>query len=76
MGPGAAVGEIEVIAPRLGLESRGAVGGDPVPEAAVDALELARPADLVGQVLIAPDAVDEHAHERPPSREARKPEEV
>src|SRR5690606_25686366 len=58
MGPGAGIGHVKVIAPRLGFEARVA---DAVAEVRLFALEL--PACRLGVVPdVMPDAVDELAH--------------
>ena len=60
--PRAAVRDIEVIAPGLGLEAGRAVGRDAVAEAAVGALEFAARAGFLRQLAVAPRAVDQNAH--------------
>src|SRR5262249_35880508 len=62
MRPRARMRDVEVIAVRLGRKPRRAVRRDAVAKAAVDALELARLSGLLRQLLVAPDAVDQHAH--------------
>ena len=61
VGPRARQRHVKVVAPGLGLEPRGAVGGDPVAELALRAHEA--PARLLGVVpLVVPDAVDQSSH--------------
>ena len=59
MRPGAVVGDVEVVAAGLGLETRRAVRGDEVAEPALRTNET--PADHV-RPLVGPFSVDEHAH--------------
>ena len=66
--PRAAVRHIEVIAAGLRLESRRTVGADAVAEPALGSAERAVLADLLRQFLVAPRAVDQHAHEFSPGR--------
>jgi hypothetical protein len=60
--PGAAMRDVEMVAPRLRLESGGAVGRDAVAEPAVDALERAVLAGFRGEILVAPLAVHQDSH--------------
>src|SRR5439155_10509174 len=60
--PRAVPSHVQVIAACLGLVARRAVGGDAVAKHALDALELARRAGLLRQLLLAPGAVDQDAH--------------
>ena len=63
--PWAGQRDIEVVAPRLGLEARRTVGGDPVPERAL--LPLERAAGRFRVVpLVVPASVDQQTHGRRP----------
>src|SRR5262249_50466413 len=65
--PRAIVCDIKVVASRFGLEAGGAVGGDAVAEAAVDALELAVGRIFDRQLFVAPLTGGLHAHVALPS---------
>src|SRR5262245_12316201 len=60
--PRAAVGDVEMIASGLGLESGRAVRRDAVAEAAVGAAKVAAAAGFLRQLAVAPGAVDQNAH--------------
>jgi hypothetical protein len=61
--PRAAMRHIEVIAARLGLEARRAVGGNAAVKHAVGPLELPGLAGLLRQLTVGPLAVDQNAHD-------------
>jgi hypothetical protein len=52
------VRDIEVVAARLGLETGGAIGRDAIAKLALGATKFAGAANLLGQLFIAPHAVD------------------
>src|SRR5262249_11714149 len=62
MCPWAAIRDVEVIAPRFGLEPGRPIRRDAVPEAAVRALELAAGAGFLRQLAVAPRTFDQNAH--------------
>src|SRR5712664_822783 len=73
MRPGAVVGNVEVVAAGLGLETRRAVSGDEVAELALGTNET--PADHI-RPLVDPFSVDQHAHPlrlNPPWRRRSSP---
>ncbi len=56
------MGDVEVIAAGLGLESGRAIHRDAVAKAAVRAAEVAARPGFLRQLAVAPGAVDEDAH--------------
>src|SRR5262249_5051129 len=62
MRPGAAVGNIEVIASPLRLEPGGSIRGDAIAKSTVGALEFTASAGFLRQLLIAPYAFDQNTH--------------
>ena len=54
---------VEVVASRLGLESRRPVSRDAVAEAAVGAPELAVGSGFLRQLAVMPDTVDQNTHQ-------------
>src|ERR1700730_5099532 len=62
MSPGTVICHIEMIASGFGLESRRAIGGDPVAQTAVGALECTRRVGFSGQLFFTPLAIDQNSH--------------
>jgi hypothetical protein len=60
------MGDVEVVAVRLGLESGRAIGGNAVAEDAVGPLELPGLSGFLRQFAVSPFAVDQNAHSVPP----------
>jgi hypothetical protein len=56
------VGNVEVIAPGLGLEAGRAIRRDAIAEAAVGAAELAAGAGFLGKLPVLPLTLDQNTH--------------